>query len=468
MESDCYTKHYPRFFSTFFVLTFFFSAAFAGNTVPEYDEALIIKRLKSLDGPIDFQYNSVVQGYLKSYLVWHPEGSARIIGRSVMYYPIFEAYLKEYDLPEMLKYLSVVESALDPHATSPVGAVGLWQFMPETGKEYGLIINKQLDERKDPHKSTKAAMEYLSSHYKRYEDWALTLAAYNSGSGRVSRAIKRGRSKNFWTIRKYLPRETRNYVPAYIAASYLMEFYQEHEIVPVYPELDFQITETVQVYSEISFEQIAQVTALPIETIQTLNPAYKQDLLPENEAGNYLILPQRAMEAFKIFLQSKHPDMADPSYIDNNPVHLADASKAYEKIIYTVKSGATLESIAKELNCSVHQIKAWNKLPSDLLQAGQKLTIFQTKSKVEFAPLAKMEALPRLEPALNLTSLTLSPLEQITVEVESLFYTTLKRETLREIAKKMPHLSFPDLLDINDAYGPDDLLKPGTVVKLPK
>ena len=196
---------------------------------PVYDEAAVIERLKSIENPlVENRYNSIVRGYIKGYLFWNRDKTERILGRTVLYFPLMEEYLSKRNMPDKLKYLSVVESALYPHGVSRVGAVGLWQFMPETGKEYGLEINEFVDERKDPNKSTQAALDYLSRQYMKYGDWALALAAYKSGSGRVSRAIKRGRSKNFWRIRRYLPRETRNYVPAYIAATYMMEYYKEH------------------------------------------------------------------------------------------------------------------------------------------------------------------------------------------------------------------------------------------------
>ena len=175
-------------------------------------------------------------------------------------------------MPLDLKFLSVVESALNPMAVSRSGAVGLWQFMPATGREYGLKISRYVDERKDPVKSTLAAIKYLKKQYNRYGNWELALAAYNGGPGRVNRAIKRGRSKNFWRIRKYLPRETRNYVPAYIAATYIANFYHMHDLVPIYPDLELQLTESVKVYETLNFSEIEAITGTPEYIIEILNP----------------------------------------------------------------------------------------------------------------------------------------------------------------------------------------------------
>jgi membrane-bound lytic murein transglycosylase D len=231
---------------------------------PEYDEPAIIERINKMENEVvPPRYDDIVKSYLTTYTIKKREKAENILGQQVVYFPLFEKKLEEANLPTDLKYLSVVESALNPKAVSRVGATGLWQFMPATGEYYGLEINSVVDERSDPHRSTEAAIEYLSRLYDRFGNWELAIAAYNSGGGRVSRAIKRSRSKNFWKVRRYLPRETRNYVPAFIAANYLIKHYQEHELTPRYPELDQQITESIMVYDHTSFYEVAQVTELP-------------------------------------------------------------------------------------------------------------------------------------------------------------------------------------------------------------
>lgn len=351
------------------------------DEIPEYNEEEVKKRLEYLSQDIvDVKYVSAVKGYIKGYVLRNRRHSEIVLGRSIRYFPIFEHYLEKHQLPEALKYLPIVESALDPKAISRVGAGGLWQFMPATGKERGLSINKYVDERFDPIRSTEAAMEHLQRQYDRFDDWALALAAYNSGSGRVSRAIKRARSKNFWRLMRYLPRETRNYVPAFIAASYLVDYFESHNLKPDYPELDMQITETIRVYDNHSFYRIAQVTDLPLDIIEALNPSYKKGYIPSSREGNYLTLPIRVMEAFKAYVAASRPDSKQFMPVFSGPVYFTrpsdQAQPSYIKSTYVVLEGETLRSIARDLKVSVHQIKAWNKLKSSDLTPGQELIVF--------------------------------------------------------------------------------------------
>ncbi|MGB1217331.1 MAG: lytic transglycosylase domain-containing protein, partial [Saprospiraceae bacterium] len=233
-----------------------------------------------------------VKSYVRTYTQRRRESTEVMIGRSAIYFPIFEKHLREAGLPTDLKYLPIVESALKPEARSPVGAGGLWQFMPSTGKMYGLKINSYVDERSDPNKASKAAADFLGDLYRQYGDWALVLAAYNAGPGRVNKAIRKGKSKNFWKIQKYLPKETQNYVPGFIAATYLMQNYEAHGMTAVMPEYDLQVTETTQIYSDMTFEKIAEVSRTPYYIVKALNPSYKKEIIKANaEEGAYLILP---------------------------------------------------------------------------------------------------------------------------------------------------------------------------------
>lgn len=470
-------------------------AAAAPN--PEYDEQEIIERLKRISEPlVESRYNSVVGGYIRSYLYRNDARKAALVtGRAVLYFPIMEAALAKHGLPEKLKYLPVVESALNPYAVSPVGATGLWQFMPGTASDYGLKVNDYLDERRDPHKSTEAAIAYLQNAYEKYGDWALALAAYNAGGGRVSRAIKRGRSKNFWVIRRYMPRETRNYVPAYIAATYLMEYYKDYGVQPTYPELEMQITETIQVYDAISFYRIAQLTGLPIETIATLNPAYKRDLLPNNPGGNYLILPKRVMPAVKDYLAAKRPDYLADAFYRNQPVKAGPAvPDHYVATVYKVREGETLSTLAKRLNCSVHQLVAWNGLRSDTLAIGQALQVYRPKSFRRFSPMPAMPALALLLPApsaeLEVGSIAehsqaryLPDYYYCTVDKQPLLPSLKpahlmdafrarewpaalkKRQRLSDFAEQFPNLSAQDLSALN-GLDIDAKLEPGQLIKI--
>jgi len=260
--------------------------------VPKYKKSVIIDRLEVIEKSVDLKFNSQVNKYINGYVKRGRKGTEKIIGNSSIYFPIFEYYLDLYNLPDDLKYLTVIESALQPKAVSPKGAGGLWQFIRSTGRKYGLKINNYVDERYDIHKSTEAAVQLLSDLHNRYGDWSLALAAYNSGTVNVNRAIKKAGSKNFWKIKRYLPKETQDYVPKFIAASYVMNYYHFYNIRPAYPDYDLQITAVTKVYDRYSFKQLSYDSGIPIEIIKKLNPAFKKQIIPPSVEGYNLVLPR--------------------------------------------------------------------------------------------------------------------------------------------------------------------------------
>ncbi|MDX1939875.1 MAG: transglycosylase SLT domain-containing protein [Saprospiraceae bacterium] len=421
------------------------------------------------------RYDIVVKSYLRTYLINNRPKAEEIVGRSVIYFPIFEKHLKEHNLPLDLKYLSVVESALSSKAVSRASAVGLWQFMAPTAKEYGLKINLYVDERCDPEKSTVAAMEYLGDLYKRFDDWSLALAAYNSGSGRVSRAIKRSRSKDFWRLRRYLPRETRNYVPAFIAATYLMHHYEDHDLTPAYPSLDLQITETIIVYDEFKFEELSQHTEIPIEVLESLNPVYRKGFIPADENGHSLTLPKRVMAAFKDYLESQRPDTRYTS-IESSPILVTrtkeDLNANYIKYTHTVDEDETLERIARYYNCSVYQLKAWNQLKTSKILAGQKLLIYIPKELQKFRikklePVALLPETPIPNLPLPETAIANLPAKEAFLMDRFVQYTVKRRERLRDIANRLPGVTLGDLEHLNQIPG-KQMLKPGMIIRLKK
>ena len=447
---------------------------------PELDEPAIIERLEKMKSDVvPPRYDQVVKSYLTTYMIRKRDKAENILGRQVVYFPLFEKKLKEVDLPTDLKYLSVVESALDPKAVSRVGATGLWQFMPATGKYYGLEINSVVDERSDPNRSTAAAAEYLKRLYERFDNWELAIAAYNSGGGRVSRAIKRSRSKNFWKVRRYLPRETRNYVPAFIAATYLIEHYKEHELTPRYPELDQQMTQTIMVYDHTSFYEVAQVTELPLDVIEALNPAYLQGFIPARQKGYYLTLPKRVMPAFQDYLDKKRPDFEARLRVQSTPVYISRSNTVdhtlYKQTTYTPLSGETLESIAAKAGCTVHQLKAWNNLTSNEVKLGQQLTIFSPKKIKRFNlldkfPMFESLATPKLNPLSPITKVN-RPLTQIRKQlVESdgyLCYRLDQTETPFDVSLKLPFINYAVLTRLNGILN-NAPLNSGTLLKLKK
>lgn len=241
-------------------------------------EAVIQQRINSLNSPVEVKIDSVVVAYIKDYVVYGQKATPYLIGRTALYFPIFEHYLKVYRLPEQLKYLAVIESQLQPHAESQVGATGLWQFTEATARQFHLAINEHVDERRDPIRSTEAAVAYLSQLYNKYRDWALVLAAYNCGPARLNQAISAAGERNFWKLRSYLPKETQMYIPRFLAATYLMNYYTDHDLIPVYPGYELQLSRTVKIFQAISFQEIAKQTGVEVSILEKLNPSYKKKL----------------------------------------------------------------------------------------------------------------------------------------------------------------------------------------------
>ncbi|PCH77236.1 MAG: lytic transglycosylase [Flavobacteriaceae bacterium] len=343
--------------------------------------SLLKERLAHLDSqtPFNVAYNPSLENIIKSYLKRRKSSYSTLLERARYYFPMFEEKLDQYDIPLEMKYLAIVESALRPRAKSHMSATGLWQFMYATGKQFDLQVSSYVDERSDPLKATEAACKYLGSLYRIFGDWDLALAAYNSGPGNVSKAIRRaGGSRNYWNIRHFLPRETAGYVPAFYATLYIMEYADEHGIVakkdtPVYFEMD-----TIHVKHQITFEQIYETVGVDIETLQFLNPQYKLDIIPFVKGRNYtLTLPKKAIGKFVsneaeiyayVKVEEDKREKPLPKYFEMN-----------SKTRYRVKSGDYLGKIADKFGVSISKIKRWNGMRSNRLKVGQRLTIYPRK-----------------------------------------------------------------------------------------
>ena len=232
-----------------------------------------------------------VKKYINSYLIRGKSGTQNIIGNSTIYFPIYETYFDAFDLPDELKYLSVIESSLNPNATSPAGAIGLWQFMAPTARELGLVIDDYVDERKDIYRSTEAAAKYLKELHDRYDDWGLAIAAYNCGYGRVDRELRKSGGKDFWDIRSKLPKETQHYMDRFIAINYAIKNYQFYNLRPRYPDYTLQMTQVQKIHKRYSFKKIAVLTGIDEKIITLLNPSYRKGIIPPNRDGYYLVLP---------------------------------------------------------------------------------------------------------------------------------------------------------------------------------
>jgi membrane-bound lytic murein transglycosylase D len=349
-----------------------------GNTSQILTTDLLKKRLSVLNNttPFNLAYNPALEKVIQSYLKYRSRYYPALMAKAKYYFPIFEQYLDQYDIPLEMKYLAIVESALRPKARSRVGASGLWQFMYGTGKQFDLKISSYVDERLDPVKATIAACKYLSKLYTTFGDWDLALAAYNSGPGNVSKAIKRsGGFKNYWNIRPYLPSETAGYVPAFYATMYIFNYANEHNIYPELPKFfNFQ-TDTIRVKRTISFAQISKVLEVDEETLTFLNPAYKLNIIPYIKGRNYAV---RLPTSKVIDFLEKEKDvyaLAD-AHDAKRERPLPKYFEMDKRIRYKVKSGDYLGKIANKFGVNVSSIKRWNSLKNSNLKIGQRLYIF--------------------------------------------------------------------------------------------
>ena len=338
-------------------------------------------RLQALPCVIELPYNERVRAFILRYVKRSPKQVGRMLRMSEYYFPIFEEALARYGLPYELKYVPIIESALNPVARSYVGAAGLWQFMPATGKLFGLEINSLVDERMDPVKSTEAACRFLTSMYSIYHDWNLVIAAYNCGSGNVNKAIRRAEGKrDFWSIYPYLPRETRNYVPIFIAANYAMNYGEEHGICRA-PVEKAMLTDTICTTQRMHLQQLSDNLGISMEELRRLNPQYSRDILPGGKEYT-LCLPSEKVGLYIDMQDSILAYKAD-SLINNRRAEIdmakvTSVTGAYRVngvTYYTIKNGDSLSGIAKKFHCTVKQIKQWNGLKDDNIRAGKKLKI---------------------------------------------------------------------------------------------
>jgi membrane-bound lytic murein transglycosylase D len=347
------------------------------NDVPIYPDSVLEKRIAMLNrhSPFELTYNKTVRNFIELYAERKRDLSARLLGLSEIYFPMFEEILDSYNLPLELKYLAVVESALIPNAGSHAGAKGLWQFMYGTGKMYGLQVTSMVDDRYDPYKATIAAAEHLTDLYDIYHDWSLVLAAYNSGAGNVNKAIRRsGGVKNYWAIWPYLPRETRGYVPAFIAVNYLMNFAPEHNLFPVDPGILYNGIDTVMINKTLSFDQISEYLNMPVADIQFLNPSFKMGIIPADTENVYVLRLPREMVSEFVSNEEEIYNFKSSKGIAHEQM-LEQIEKAKERQVHIVRRGENLSSIASRYRCSVANLRSWNNLRSNTIQPGQKLVV---------------------------------------------------------------------------------------------
>ena len=359
---------------------------------PVFEKEVYIERLKRIPSVIELPYNDVVQKFIDRYSGRLRHSVSYMLGASNFYMPIFEEALETYGLPLELKYLPVIESALNPKAVSRVGATGLWQFMLTTGKQYGLNVNSLVDERRDPVKSSYAAAHYLSDLYKIYGDWNLVIAAYNCGPDNINKAIHRSKGvRDYWQIYPYLPKETRGYVPAFVAANYIMTYYCEHNICPMVTRLPAK-TDTIMVSKNVHLEQVASVCNIDLEQLRALNPSYRRDIVPGLTALSPLRLPQTEVGKFIDREDSVYNYRADELFNkralvavnDDQPMYTSKSSsskkntrrsKSRSKKTVTIRQGQTLSEIAKKNHTTVAKLRKLNGIKGSNIRAGKKLRV---------------------------------------------------------------------------------------------
>lgn len=359
------------FFILIITLLFKFHDGFGkpGDSIPVFPDMVYEYRIAALDKktPIGLEYNAMVRKYIEIYTIQRRTEFSKILGLSKLYFPIFEAYLDKYDLPLELKYLSVVESSLDPLAKSSSGAIGLWQFLYHSAQMFDLQITSYIDERRDVFKSTEAACRYFKYLYQTFHNWHLVLAAYNGGPGVVRNAIERSGGKtNLWDLLPYLPEQTQNYVPAFLAMNYIMNHAEDHQLSPIEAPYSFNDIDTLNLLYPVTFSQISENIPISIDQLRFLNPCYKMDIIPEG-GGQILVLPENLTGAYLAYENRILASTAKNSTVE---------AKRAQKIVYKVERGDFLHKIAVKYNCSPAEIREWNKLSSDFIAPGQTLVIW--------------------------------------------------------------------------------------------
>ena len=349
--------------------------------ITDLPDSIYKQRLQALPFVIEVPYNEVVRRYILRYVKHSPRQLAALQRKAEYYFPIFEDILAKHDLPYELCYMPVIESALNPQARSHMGATGLWQFMPATGKKYGLEINSLVDERMDPIRSTEAACLFLKNLYAIFQDWNLVIAAYNCGPGNVNKAIHRaGGKRDFWSIYPYLPSETRGYLPIFIAASYAMNYAEAHGICPATP-LATMASDTIETTQRQHLKQIADNIDIPLAELRRLNPQYPRDIIPGGKAYAICLPIEKAglyIDKQDTILAYQAKELIHNRRDEIELLHRTSVNGGYSingVTYYKIKEGDTLGGIAKKFRVSVKQLKAWNGLKSDMIRAGKTLKI---------------------------------------------------------------------------------------------
>ncbi|MFW5819716.1 MAG: transglycosylase SLT domain-containing protein [Bacteroidota bacterium] len=443
----------------------------------DYPDSVYIARLDSLPFAIDLSYNRIVKNFIDLYIKKRRERVRVMLTLSDYYFPLFEEIFDRYQIPQELKYMAIIESALNPRAVSPVGATGIWQFMYYTGKQYNLSVNSLIDERRDPYKATEAAARFMKDLYKIYKDWNLVIAAYNCGPGNVNRAIRRsGGKRNYWDIYYFLPRETRGYVPAFVAAAYVMNYHEEHNLKPI--PVDFTLNnDTLHIKEKLHLKQVAEVLNLSLKHIRDLNPHYKYDMIPGDGKNYILRLPQEATMRF-IELEDSIFAWKDSIYFNKENMIVNPTARNYSipelpsdkytKYVYTVKPGDNLGFISMWYDVRISNLRYWNNIRSNMIRSGQKLVVYVPNGKADKYKDINRLSFAEKQKIIGKTVAYSSKPELVITSEDLNKYVTYKvrsGDTLWDIAKLYPGVTDSDIAKLNNLnYGAK--IKPGQVLKI--
>ena len=447
------------------------------STGVQFSDSVYLQRLGKINSIIRLPYNSIIRNYILVYTAKQRDKFSAVLGLKDYYFPMIEDIFDSYGLPAELKYMAVIESALNANAVSRMGATGLWQFMYSTGRMYGLTINSIIDERRDPVKSTHAAAKFIKDLYNIYNDWILVIAAYNCGPGNVNKAIRRsGNKKDYWDIYYRLPRETRGYIPAYVAATYSVVYYPEHKIRPLPVNIPVS-TDTIMVNKDIHLTQISEVMGIPLGELRALNPQYKTGLIPGSSKPMSLMLPMSHLGDFidlNDTIRSYKPDLylsktnriADPTRSTSS--YMPADVKGKTRLLYTVKDGDNLGFISEWYRVGLSDIRYWNNIYRNTIRVGQKLVIFVDPTKTEYYSKFETMSFAEKQKTIGKTVIPI-PVASLSSETEGEYitYTVRNGDTIWDIVKMFENVSATEVLTLNNISDPGRI-KVGQILKIKK
>lgn len=433
------------------------------SLIPDFPDSVYIERLNKIPTTVDLTFNSIVRRYFNVYTKQKRSSVEVMLGLSQYYFPIFDDIFDKYDVPNEMKYMSIIESALNPRAYSRARAVGLWQFMYGTGKLYGLTVNSLVDDRRDPIKSTYAAARFAKDLYAIYNDWTLVIAAYNCGPANVNRAIRRsGGKKNYWDIYYYLPRETRGHVPAFIAATYIMNYYKEHNLKPVQVSLPIA-SDTILITRNLHMAQVSEVLGLPVQLIRDMNPQYRTDIIPGKTGPMVLRLPleqtSRFIDMEKEIYAYKDSVFFDPNKVITTPTTVDSRGIEepppgnYAKLTYTVKEGDNLGFISMWYNVRISDIRYWNNIRNNTIRTGQRLSIYVPRNKVSAYQNINEMSFADKQARVGKTVTPVSSSQPVQANASGsgyIIYTVKEGDTIWNILKNYPGVTETEVIRLNN------------------